>query len=92
MLLKKALGYKSSEVVEEYVYDKEDGELALSKRKVTYKQVPPDVSATKILLETYAANDGEVLQLTDSQLEEEKQRLIKLLKNYEKNEKEIEDA
>ena len=47
-LLKKALGYEAKETIEEYVSD--DGEIRLSKRKVTKKNVPPDITAIKMLL------------------------------------------
>ena len=52
------------------------------KRKVVSKNVPPDVSAVKLLVEI----DGEntIKDLTDEELEKEKQRLIKLLINNEK--------
>ena len=50
VLVKKALGYDVKEVVEEYVSD-EDGEIKLTKKKVTKKNVPPDLTALKILLD-----------------------------------------
>ena len=50
-LYKKALGYKLEEIVEEFVKDKEDDELILTKRKVSYKNIQPDISAVKMLLE-----------------------------------------
>ena len=43
-LMKKALGYTAEETVEEYSM-KEDGEVLLSKKKVTKKNVPPDITA-----------------------------------------------
>ena len=48
-LIKKALGYDATEVVEEYVGDGD--EIKLSKKKVTTKNVPPDMSALKLLLD-----------------------------------------
>ena len=83
-LIKKALGYDAEEVIEEYATDK-DGVVVLSKKKVTIKNVPPDVSAIKILLE------GEVepiSTMTDEELEQEKQRLLSLLKEKDKKLKE----
>jgi hypothetical protein len=45
-LLKKALGYQVKEVVEEYIIDKEDQDkLVLHKKKVTKKDIPPDMTA-----------------------------------------------
>ena len=51
-LTKKALGYTSEEVTEEY--QEGDGEITLTKRKVIKKEVPPDMTALKILLEEIA--------------------------------------
>lgn len=78
-LIKKALGYDATEVVEEYVGN-DDGEVKLSKKKVTTKNVPPDMSALKILLDD---SQKEVGQMTDEELEKEKLRLINLLKEIQ---------
>lgn len=78
-LIKKALGYDATEVVEEYVGN-DDGEVKLSKKKVTTKNVPPDMSALKILLDD---SQKEVGQMTDEELEKEKIRLINLLKEIQ---------
>ncbi len=83
-LIKRALGYDSEEVIEEYV--KTDEGVVLTKKKVTRKNVPPDVSALKILLEC----EGEDLSsMTAKQLNEEKERLLlelsKMQKEEEKN-------
>lgn len=76
-LIKKALGYDATEVVEEYSTD-EQGEVKLVKKKVTTKNVPPDISAIKILLDD--GKDLPLTELTDAELEQEKQRLLNLLK------------
>lgn len=70
-LLKKALGYNVDEVVEEY--NSNDDGLVLTKRKVTTKYVPPDVSAIKVLREL----DGEkpLEAWTDEELTAELERL-----------------
>ena len=78
-LIKKALGYDATEVVEEYVGN-DDGEVKLSKKKVTTKNVPPDMSALKILLDD---SQKEVGQMSDEELEKEKIRLINLLKEIQ---------
>lgn len=76
-LVKCAVGLSASEVVEEFVADG-DGELKLVKRKVTKRDVPPDVKAVKMLL------DGDNLSgLSDDELAAERERLIKLLKEEE---------
>ena len=78
-LIKKALGYDVKEVVEEYSSDT-DGEVKLSKKKVTTKFVPPDMTAIKILLDE---NQTDITQLTDEELYEEKIRLLYLLKQIQ---------
>ena len=50
------------------------------KRKVVSKNVPPDVSAAKLLYEM-EGGVGNLKDLTDEELEMEKQRLLELLKN-----------
>lgn len=83
-LYKKAIGYQTEEVVEEYASEEKGGELL--KRKVTTKYIPPDVSALKSYMELTRV-DNEFDNLTDEELEREKQRLIKLLVEKEnKNE------
>ena len=52
-----------------------DGEYKLVKRKVTTREIPPDIKAVKLLLD--GGNDE---AFSDDELEEEKQRLLKLLK------------
>ena len=68
-----AVGFGTSETVEEFSV--EDGELRLVKKKVTKRDIPPDIKAVKLLM------DGEGLDgLSDESLEEEREKLIKLLK------------
>ena len=50
------------------------------KRKVVSKNVPPDVSAAKLLYELEGGVEN-LKDLSDEELEKEKQRLIELLKN-----------
>lgn len=77
-LYKRAVGYEAQEVTEEYVGE-DSGGVKMVKRKIVSKNVPPDVSAVKLLVELSAEND--VKNLTDEELEREKIRLIKLLEN-----------
>lgn len=51
----------------------QDGELKLVKKKVTKREIPPDIKAVKLLLD-----GGE--ELTDEELEAEKQKLLDVLK------------
>ncbi len=72
-LLKVALGYQVAEVTEEYA--EVDGELKLTKRKKTKKDIPPDLKAVQLLLSAKSA--GDMSDWTDEELEAEKQRLLK---------------
>ena len=78
-LLRKALGYDTDEVVEEYVLS-EDGEQKLLKRKVTKKHICPDITAMKVYFEKYEPKELDVTQMSEAELLEEKARLLKILK------------
>ena len=82
-LLKAALGCRVAEVTEEYA--EVDGELKLLKRKKTKKDIPPDLKAVQLLLETREEKD--ISALSDEELEEEKQRLLRMLYVREAEEK-----
>ena len=88
ILIKKALGYDATEIIEEYGEDK-NGEIKLVKKKITTKSVPPDISALKMLLEDQAVDYG---AMTDIELEQEKTRLLQLLCASEENLKEKKGA
>ncbi|MGN1373315.1 MAG: hypothetical protein ACI4VK_04635 [Candidatus Coproplasma sp.] len=73
-LLKCAVGLSASEIVEEFSADNA-GELKLVKRKVTRREVPPDIKAVKMLM------DGECSsEVSDEELMQERERLMALLK------------
>ena len=78
-LLKCAVGFDTSEVVEEYAVD--EGELRLVKRKVTRRDVPPDIKAVKMLLD----GEADIASMSDEELEERRKKLIEMLKE-DKNE------
>ena len=73
---KVALGFSLEEITEEYGV--EDGELKLVKRRETHKDIPPDLKAVKILME-----EKDYSSLSDEELEREKIRLLKQLKEEE---------
>ena len=73
-VVKRAKGYEATETVEEYAIV--DGNLALVKKRITTKDVPPDISAAKLIFED-SPFDG----MTDDELEAEKERLLNELKN-----------
>lgn len=75
-LLKAALGCRVAEVTEEYA--EVDGQLKLLKRKRVEKDVPPDVKAMQLLL---AAGGGDsYADMTDEELEKEKEKLLEKLR------------
>ena len=78
-LKKCAVGLETNEVVEEFGV--EDGELKLIKKKVTKRDIPPDIKAVKLLIDGSGGVDG----LTVEELEEEKQKLIKMLNKEDTN-------
>ncbi len=75
-VVKRARGYEATETVEEYAVV--DGSLELVKRRVTTKDVPPDITAAKLIFDRNAVDD-----MTDEQLQGEKIRLLKELKAME---------
>lgn len=83
-LAKRAMGYDVQEVIEEFAAEEEGGER-LVRKKVTTKNVPPDVAAAKLLLEISEGTD--LSALSDGQLEEEKNRLLKILEGLNENSK-----
>ena len=82
-LKKKAFGFDATEIVEEYALS-EEGEIKLSKKKVTTKFVPPDVVALKMLIEKAPS----LTDYSDEELAAEKERLLDLLYRTEKKNKE----
>lgn len=76
-LIKKALGYQYNEVIEEFTVG-DDGEK-LTKKKVTTKDVPPDLSAVKLLLDSISVEHNDFENMTDEELKTEIQNAVKLL-------------
>ena len=81
-LFRRAIGYEATETVEEYTEC--DGEIKLLKRRVSTKNVPPDVTAVKMIMDE---DTLDLTEMTDEQLTAEKQRLLKLLKEESENAK-----
>lgn len=80
-LIKRAKGYTYNEVQEEYSV-KEDGEIALTKRKVSEKYCPPDSAALKTYMDICA--DKDVRNYTDEELQKERERLLQTLLEEER--------
>ena len=82
-LMRKALGYKASEIVEEFSFD-EEGAQKLSKRKITKKHIAPDISALKILIEKfYPETNLNISDMSDEELLLEREKILQLLKEEE---------
>ena len=78
-ILKKAMGYSVEESVLEYGMC--DDELKLVKKKVSKKYYPPDLSAINLLITNNKSD--ELQNLSDAELEEEKNKILNLLKELE---------
>ncbi len=74
VLKKRALGYTAKDENEEYAIV--DGVLELVKRKVSYKEVLPDMSAIKMLLDECKED---TIELNEAELIKERDRLLKIL-------------
>jgi len=73
-LMKRALGYRSRDTVEEYVVEKEGGER-LQRRKVTSKEVPADLKAIMIALDELRS-EGDFAGMSDEELRNLKNRYL----------------
>ena len=75
VLQKRAAGYVATETQEEYAVS--EGETVLVKRKIVQKDVPPDVTALKLLLEIAPCEEvsGEELERERLALQEAALRL-----------------
>ena len=75
LLMLKAKGYDVEEVVEEY--SEKDGELVLTKKKVTHKYIPPGSTLLKMLIENQGQNQDEELEkCTEEELREMLKNII----------------
>ncbi|MCL1945325.1 MAG: hypothetical protein FWF56_05955 [Firmicutes bacterium] len=83
-IYKKALGYKSEEIVKEFGKNN-DGELELIKQKTSTKHNSPDISAAKLVLELGENfDDYDSMSIEQLQLERDRLREIyKIVKNKE---------
>lgn len=86
MLLKKPMGYKVKENVDEYASVGE--EMKLVKRRITTKYVSPDLAAAKTLLELNGREEqNDLSYLSDEQLLRERTRLLLALESASGEEK-----
>lgn len=79
---KKATGYDTEEVVEEYTFDDNLKKDVLVKKKVSKFKVPADITAAKFLIDL-AQNDSsdQFEDMSDEQLDQE---VLRLFKEYQK--------
>lgn len=85
-LTRRAIGYTTEDVVEEYSVD--EGKVSLVKRKVSSKEYPPDLSAINVLLELMD-NNQKLSDMSDDELAKERKRLLVELKKQEEMEGQI---
>ena len=86
MLLKKAMGFKVKENVDEYASVGE--EMKLVKRRITTKYISPDLAAAKTLLELNGREEqNDLSYLSDEQLLRERTRLLLALESVSGEEK-----
>lgn len=78
-VVKRARGYIAMETVEEYAVV--DGSLELIKKRITTKDVPPDMTAAKMLFD-----ESDFSSMTDEMLEAERRRLLLELEEENKAE------
>ena len=79
-LVKRALGHTVTEESTEYSVDR-NGAEKIVRKKISVKEVPPELSALKLLLKERKENfDG----MTEEQLLKEKERLLKMLSDEDK--------
>lgn len=78
-----AFGYTLTETVSEYNKTENDG-LQLVKQKITEKTIPPDVNLIKLIYDL-DGEQGEYASMTDDELEAEVNKIMKTLKNGDKN-------
>ncbi len=76
-------GLTTTETTTEYALDEETGKLKIVKQKVSEKNLPPNVDLLKIIYPQMMEKKTDYNNLTDEELEQEKQRLLKELKEKE---------
>ena len=76
-------GITSKEITTEYVVDEETGQMKAVKQKINEKTIPPNVDLLKLLYSSSKQPEDDYEKMTDEELEKEKIRLIKELKEKE---------
>lgn len=81
--MKAAKGYKVSEVTVEYT--EVNGKMQVTKKRETKKDVPGDMKALQLLLESERMDGESIGSLSDEALERERLRLLEKLKQGDGN-------
>ncbi len=76
-------GMKTEETTSEFVRDDETGKMIMVKQKKIEKNLPPNSDLIKIIYQKLTEKTTDYNQLSDEDLEKEKQRLLKQLKEKE---------
>lgn len=75
-------GMVVKEITKEFVAD-DKGDLVLTKKKVNEKMMPPNIDIIKMIYASTKDNANRYQEMTDEELEREKIRLLKKLKEEE---------
>ena len=75
-------GLTTKEIVTEYDVD-DDGKLKIVKQKVNEKNLPPNSDIIKLVYQHYTETKVDYDKFSDAELEKEKLRLLKELKESE---------
>lgn len=76
-------GMVVEEITTEYALDDESGKMKMTKQKKVEKKIPPNPDLIKLIYQKVTDNNSGYDKLTDEELEKEKQRLLKILKEKE---------
>lgn len=76
-------GLTVKETTTEYVLDDETGKMKMVKQKVQEKTLPPNVDLMKVVYQQIVEPKSGYDDMSDEELEKEKQRLLKELKESE---------
>lgn len=76
-------GLTIKETTTEYALDEETGKLKVVKQKVQEKMLPPNVDLMKVVYQQLVEPKNGFEEMSDEDLENEKQRLLKELKENE---------
>ena len=76
-------GMTTKEIITEYAVDEETGKLKITKQKVSEKNLPPNVDLLKLVFPQITSAKTDYSTMTDEELEVEKLRLLKELKESE---------